>query len=102
MLSKPFLLSWGAYVVLTFVLGAIWHLKTFKPVYDRLAIYSRLDDPIIPLGLLSMVIQGAILAYLYPHLAGGGGVVAEGFGSGCSWDCSWRVRPCSPKPPSSA
>lgn len=70
MFTAAFIGSWFAYVAITFALGFIWHLMIFKNVYHRLAIYTRLDDPIIPLGLLSMLIQGAVLAYLYPLVVG--------------------------------
>lgn len=70
--------SWLAYVVVTFAMGFIWHLILFKELYAKLGIYSRLDDPIIPLGLSAMFIQGAVLAYLYPLLAGPGNMVLEG------------------------
>ena len=68
MFTAAFFGSWFAYVAITFALGFVWHLVVFKDLYHRLAIYTRLDDPIIPLGLLSMLIQGAVLAYLYPHI----------------------------------
>ena len=45
-----------------------WHFNIMKEVYDGLKIYNR-AEPIIPLGLTSMLIQGAILAYLYPFYA---------------------------------
>jgi hypothetical protein len=70
--------SWFAYLVITFALGFIWHLVVFKDLYRRLAIYTRLDEPIIPLGLLSMLIQGAVLAYLYPHIVDIQGSVIDG------------------------
>ena len=68
MFTAAFFGSWFAYVAITFALGFVWHLMVFKDLYHRLAIYTRLDDPIIPLGLLSMLIQGAVLAYLYPKI----------------------------------
>ena len=52
-----------AYVVPTFVLGFVWHLILFADYYDTLAIYR--DDLIIPLGLLSMLIQAVFFALLY-------------------------------------
>jgi hypothetical protein len=58
-----FLLAFLAYVVPTFMLGFVWHLILFKPYYDALAIYR--GDIIIPLGLLSMLIQAAIFTWLY-------------------------------------
>lgn len=78
MLTIPFFASWLAYLVISFVLGFVWHLKLFKELYKRLAIYSRLDDPIIPLGFLSMLIQGALLAYLYPLVAHSGSPMLDG------------------------
>lgn len=54
-----------AYLVPTFALGFVWHLVLFEPYYDALAIYRR--DIIVPFGFLSMLIQGAIFAWLYQH-----------------------------------
>ena len=78
MFTTAFFGSWFAYVAITFALGFIWHLLVFKNLYHRLAIYTRLDDPIIPLGLLSMLIQGAVLAYLFPQVVNIHGSVFEG------------------------
>jgi len=73
-----FLAAWLAYLVVTFAMGYLWHLVLFKKLYAELAIFTRLDDPIVPLGFAAMVIQGAVLAYLYPIVAGGGAPVIEG------------------------
>lgn len=71
MLTAKFLWSWLAYLAITFAMGFVWHLMLFEDLYRRLAIYSRLDDPIVPLGFLAMLIQGALLAYLYPLVSQG-------------------------------
>jgi hypothetical protein len=52
-----------AYLVPTFALGFVWHLILFKNYYEALAIYR--SDVIIPFGLLSMLIQGVIFAWIY-------------------------------------
>jgi hypothetical protein len=78
MSTTKFFWSWLTYVVITFVMGFVWHLVLFKDLYARLGIFTRIDDPIIPLGLAAMFIQGAVLAYLYPLVARNGGVVREG------------------------
>lgn len=52
-----------AYVVPTFALGFVWHLMLFEGAYEALAIYR--PDIIIPLGLLSMLIQSVIFAWIY-------------------------------------
>lgn len=78
MFSAKFFGSWFAYLLVTFAMGYVWHLVLFKDLYAKLAIFSRLDDPIVPLGFASMLIQGAVLAYLYPFIARAGNPVIEG------------------------
>ncbi len=65
-MTKQFWLGLAAYLVPTFVLGFTWHLVIFAPQYHALQIYR--PDVIIPFGLLSMVIQGAILSWLFPKI----------------------------------
>jgi len=66
------------YVIATFIGGFVWHLFLFKRTYVELKIFTRIEDPVIPLGLSAMILQGAILAYVYPvasrwrHPAGDG------------------------------
>ena len=52
--------------IVSMIHGMTWHFIFFKELYDSLGIYNR-SQPTIPLGLTSMLIQGVILAYLYPH-----------------------------------
>lgn len=61
-----FILTALAYIIPTMFLGYTWHLIIFKDYYDSLGIYNRVE-PIIPLGFASMIIQGLIIAYLYPY-----------------------------------
>lgn len=82
MFTAAFFGSWFAYVMITFALGFIWHLVVFKDIYHRLAIYTRIDDPIVPLGFLAMLIQGAVLAYVYPLIATGSNPIVDGIGFG--------------------
>lgn len=65
-MSRKFWLGFAAYVLPTFPLGYIWHLVAFAPQYHALQMYR--PDVIIPFGLLSMFIQGAILSWLYPKV----------------------------------
>ena len=69
MTTKRFLAAWAAYLVVTFAGGAIWHLMLFEATYVRLGIFTRIKDPVIPLGLAAMLLQGAVLSYVYPMLA---------------------------------
>ena len=63
---SPYWMAVLAYLIPTFPLGYVWHLKTFKKVYDDLAMYR--DDVIIPLGLASMLLQALLFAHVYPRL----------------------------------
>ncbi len=70
MQRKSYWSAVGAYVLCTFLIAAPWHLVFFKPVYDELAIFTR-HEPLVPLGLASMLMQGLVLSYLYPLYAQG-------------------------------
>ena len=46
--------------------GPLWYLVLFKSTYHAYGIYNR-AEPLIPLGFLSMAIQGVILAAMFPR-----------------------------------
>jgi len=75
--NSKFWMAAASYLVLTFIMAAGWHLALFKNVYTRLGAFTR-PRPIIPLGILSMVLQAAVVAYLYPFFYHGGSPVTEG------------------------
>jgi hypothetical protein len=56
-----------AYVAATFVTQAGSHFIVNRDHYASVS-YLR-QEPIFPLGILSMFIQAAVLAYLYPRVA---------------------------------
>lgn len=60
-----FFLAALAYLVPSFALGFIWHLVLFERYYAALAIYR--SDIIIPFGLLSMLIQAVMFAWIYEN-----------------------------------
>lgn len=66
-----------AYVAPSMLLAVPWHLHWFKQDYQDFGIYTR-ADPIIPLGLVTMLIQGVVLAAIYPRWYRGGAPAAEG------------------------
>ncbi|MBI2513379.1 MAG: DUF1761 domain-containing protein [Opitutae bacterium] len=66
-----------AYTGVTFALAAPWHFVLFPDLYHSFRLYNR-AEPIVPLGLLSMLIQGVVLALLYPRWYRGGSPLAEG------------------------
>lgn len=75
--TKKFGFAVIAYIVVTFIIAAGWHLVLFKDVYDQFGIFTR-KEPIIPLGIASMVMQALVLAYFYPRFYRGGSPVKEG------------------------
>ncbi len=70
--------AWAGCIAATFVGGFVWHLLLFKQTYIELKIFTRIEDPVIPLGLSAVIIQGAILAYVYPLLSPRRNPAAEG------------------------
>jgi len=77
MSAKKFTLAVLAYIFVTFVIAAGWHLVVFKDLYDQLGIFTR-KEPVIPLGIASMIMQALVLSYLYPRYYRGGGILKEG------------------------
>jgi hypothetical protein len=61
-----FLLAALAYIIPTFPLSYLWHLEIFRHTYASLAVF-RIDIT-IPLGIVSMLVQAVIWAYLYWRL----------------------------------
>lgn len=74
---KKFILATIVYSIISLILGVTWHFALFKELYHELGIYNR-EPPIIPLGFASMIIQGVILAYLYPLFYKGGSPIKQG------------------------
>ena len=72
-----FVQAWLGYLVVTFIVAAVWHLVLFKSLYEQLAVFTR-AEPIIWLGVLSMVLQGAVMAYLFPVFWRKGNPLAAG------------------------
>ncbi len=60
---KKISLATLGYLLVTFPLGFVWHLVLFKSVYESFGLYR--GNPNFPLGILSMVIQGIVLATFY-------------------------------------
>lgn len=63
--ARHFWLGMAAYLIPTFPIAFVWHLVLFEQSYHTLGIYR--PDPIIPFGLASMVIQGAIFSWAFPR-----------------------------------
>lgn len=63
------LLAVLAYMLPTFPLGFLWHLTIFADYYASLQVYRA--EPLIPFGVLSMLVQGIIWAVIYERLFAG-------------------------------
>lgn len=66
-----------SYVVLSMMIAYPWHMLWFHDLYIQLGAVTR-AQPIIPLGLLSLFIQGYVIAYLYPYYYRGGQPIIQG------------------------
>lgn len=82
--TRGFWLGFAAYVLPSFPIAYVWHLVAFAAAYDALGIYR--EDVIVPFGLASMLIQGAIFSFAYPRFfaARSGGWLVPGlvYGAG--------------------
>jgi len=58
------LISAVAYAVIVFPLALGWHVGLFKDRYETFGYFS--GDPNIPVGLVTIIIQGLALAMIYP------------------------------------
>ncbi len=65
-MRRPFLLALFAYLLPTFVTGFVWHFTLFGDVYHELQVYR--DNPFVPLGVTSMLIQSVLFAWMFPRL----------------------------------
>jgi len=61
------LLGTLAYIVVTFPLAVLWHMKVFRAKYMQWNYFREDVKPV--LGLSSMIVQGVVLSYGYAVLA---------------------------------
>jgi hypothetical protein len=66
---KQRILALLAYVIPTFPLGYFWHLTIFADYYQSLEVYR--DEVVVPLGILSMLIQGVVWSIVYERMFAG-------------------------------
>lgn len=58
------LLTASGYIVIVFPLALGWHMGLFKEKYESFGYFS--GEPNIPVGLATIIIQGVVLALIYP------------------------------------
>lgn len=74
---KRLLLGTLAYAAVTFPLAVAWHVLLFEPQYRRFGYFD--GEPDFLLGLITILIQGAVLSFLYPRIRFGGNPSARAF-----------------------
>lgn len=66
-----------AYFVITMAWAYPWHVIWFHDLYAELGAFTR-AEPLMPLGVAAILIQGAVIGYLYPFFYKGGNPVVQG------------------------
>jgi len=74
---KKIILATVSYVLITLFIAYPWHMLWFHDLYEGMGAYTR-PEPSIPLGMLSMLIQGVVIAYLYPFFYRDGNPIIQG------------------------
>ncbi len=73
---KSALLGMLAYTAVTFSLAVVWHVVLFEEKYHAFGYFE--GEPSFILGLVTIVIQGGILSFLYPLVVFTGNGIARG------------------------
>ncbi|MCL1127792.1 hypothetical protein [Shewanella surugensis] len=63
---KSILLGTLAYTLVTFPLAVIWHVVLFEEKYHSFGYFE--GEPNFVLGLLTIIIQGYVMSFLYPYV----------------------------------
>lgn len=67
---RKILLGTMGYLLVTFPLAYVWHMVAFKSTYDSLGYITR-DEPIVAFGFGAILLQGILLAVIYPKICRG-------------------------------
>ena len=79
-MKRNFALSVLAYFAVTMAVAYPWHMLLFHEKYLAMGAFTR-GEPIMPFGVLAIILQGAVFAYFYPLFykhKGGGSPVQRG------------------------
>ncbi|TQV88459.1 DUF1761 domain-containing protein [Aliikangiella coralliicola] len=66
-----------AYFVITMAWAYPWHVVWFHDLYQSWGAITR-AHPIVPLGIVAIIIQGVVIGYLYPYFYRGGNPILQG------------------------
>ena len=73
---KTTLIGMLAYTLVTFPLAVVWHVVLFEEKYRAFGYFE--GEPSFLLGLVTIIIQGGILSFLYPFVAFSGNSITRG------------------------
>ena len=75
--TKKYLLSVIAFIIVGFVIAAVWHLALFGQTYQGLFLIT-IPSPIFELGFLSIVLEGLAFVYIFEKFRRGKDSLREG------------------------
>jgi len=75
--GRSLLLGTIAYAGITFPLAYAWHLVLFADLYERMR-FVTVADPNVALGFFTILLQGILLALVFPAFRTRGGPVRDG------------------------
>jgi hypothetical protein len=78
MANLLFIMAVVAYIIFNFAFAMIWNMVIFKKLYARLTSGISRENPIIPLGLLAIVVQAIALATLFSLFSTGSNPLTKG------------------------
>ncbi len=64
-MTNRYLLTAAGYIIASFSVAVPWHMMIFHETYAALGAITR-TEPIVPLGLVAMLLQAAVIAWLFP------------------------------------
>ena len=76
MYTKKYVFATLAFIIVGFIIAFVWHLVIFKSIYEALKIYSI--EPIIPLGVISFILEGLAFVYIFQFFRRGKKPIQEG------------------------
>lgn len=78
MFTTTFIIATLAYVVFNFAFAFVWNLGIFKQQYAALTGATAREKPIIPLGLVAIIVQAVALSVMFLLFSTGTNPIGEG------------------------
>lgn len=78
MITTTFIIATVAYIIFNFVFAMVWNLGIFKNQYKILTGSTAREKPVIPLGLLAIIVQAIALSIVFSMFYTGANPINEG------------------------